>query len=181
MTNTDKLAEALRRAFNLGQTYGQQADSESYKQNAKADDTYHKFNVLVAETVTALEAERAAPAGQIGEVVEMDDGCRHVVWRDGTPEPGTKLYATPAAPALGPDLLTNIESPFNACMHREHCKQWKAAAGHAPKPLTDADVVEGWRTTEAARDDYGWTSCEWFQAGVRFAQRHYGITGDKHE
>lgn len=43
------------------------------------------------------------------------------------------------------------------------------------EPLTNADVVEGWRTTEALRDDYGWTSCEWFQAGVRFAQRHYGI------
>lgn len=54
---------------------------------------------LEKERRAALEAERAAPAGQIGEVVEMDDGCRHVVWRDGTPEPGTKLYAVPAAPA----------------------------------------------------------------------------------
>ena len=44
------------------------------------------------------------------------------------------------------------------------------------KALTNADVVEAWRTTEAARSDYGWTSCEWFQAGVRFAQRFYEIT-----
>ena len=26
-------------------------------------------------------------------------------------------------------LLGNIESPFNACMHQEHCKRWKANAG----------------------------------------------------
>lgn len=54
----------------------------------------------------------------------------------------------------------------------------KEAPAPAPQPvaLTNADVVEAWRTTEAARSDYGWTSCEWFQAGVRFAQRFYGIT-----
>ena len=55
-----------------------------------------------------------------------------------------------------------------------------AQTQQAPAPqlvaLTNADVVEAWRTTEAARSDYGWTSCEWFQAGVRFAQRFYGIT-----
>lgn len=49
------------------------------------------------------------------------------------------------------------------------------AAPAAPAPLTNADVVEAWRTTEARRDDYGWTSCEWFQEGVRFAQRHYRV------
>lgn len=26
-------------------------------------------------------------------------------------------------------LLGNIESPFNGCMHQEHCKRWKAKAG----------------------------------------------------
>lgn len=26
-------------------------------------------------------------------------------------------------------LLGNIESPFNACMHQEHCKRWKAKDG----------------------------------------------------
>jgi len=51
----------------------------------------------------------------------------------------------------------------------------EAEAKPAPAPLTNADVVEAWRTTEARRDDYGWTSCEWFQEGVRFAQRHYRV------
>jgi len=52
---------------------------------------------------------------------------------------------------------------------------YEAEAKPAPAPLTNADVVEAWRTTEARRDDYGWTSCEWFQEGVRFAQRHYRV------
>lgn len=30
------------------------------------------------------------------------------------------------------DPLENIESSFNACMHREHCKGWKRAAESAP-------------------------------------------------
>ena len=28
-------------------------------------------------------------------------------------------------------LLGNIESPFNACMHQEHCKRWKEWSGSA--------------------------------------------------
>ena len=39
--------DQLRRAFNLGQTYWQQADSESYSQNKKADVTRAAFNALV--------------------------------------------------------------------------------------------------------------------------------------
>jgi hypothetical protein len=49
-----ELRAALRRAFSLGQTYWQQADSESYHQNAKSDDTLAAFNTLVSETQTAF-------------------------------------------------------------------------------------------------------------------------------
>ena len=45
------IEKALRRAFSLGQTYWQQADSESYSQNKKSEDTYLKFQSLVAETI----------------------------------------------------------------------------------------------------------------------------------
>ena len=48
-----KLAEALGRAFALGQTYWQQADSESFTQNAKSEVTYQKFRDLMAETLAA--------------------------------------------------------------------------------------------------------------------------------
>jgi hypothetical protein len=45
------LEQALRRAFDLGQTYWRQADSDSYKQNALSDETRAKFDTLVSETL----------------------------------------------------------------------------------------------------------------------------------
>ncbi|MEJ1934502.1 hypothetical protein WDZ92_30260, partial [Nostoc sp. NIES-2111] len=56
------VATALRRAFNLGQTYWQQADSDSYSQNAKSDITRGKFEALLEET-TAAVAAIPAPEG----------------------------------------------------------------------------------------------------------------------
>lgn len=50
---------------------------------------------LAREALAALEAEQAQGEA-VGEVVEMEDGCRIAVWRDGTPEPGTKLYTHPS-------------------------------------------------------------------------------------
>jgi hypothetical protein len=47
---------ALNRAFQLGQTYWQQADSESYKQNAKLGIAHYFGDKLDA----AIDAARAA-------------------------------------------------------------------------------------------------------------------------
>ena len=55
--NTELVRRALRRAWQLGQTYWQQADSESYKQNAKSKDTLQAFNELIDETLRALESQ----------------------------------------------------------------------------------------------------------------------------
>ena len=69
------IEKALRLAFNLGQTYWQQADSESYSQNRKSEATSAKFNALVAEVAAALEqpAPTAAPAERdMREVFETD-------------------------------------------------------------------------------------------------------------
>lgn len=49
------LREALRRAFSLGQTYWQQADSEYTSQHRKADETSAKFSELVETTVAHLQ------------------------------------------------------------------------------------------------------------------------------
>ncbi len=54
MLTDDQLRHALRRAFNLGQTYWQQADSEYTSQHRKADETQAKFNALVSDTVAAM-------------------------------------------------------------------------------------------------------------------------------
>jgi len=49
-----ELRKFLDRAFSLGQTYWQQADSESYKQNKKADGTRLAFTDLKNLAVAAL-------------------------------------------------------------------------------------------------------------------------------
>lgn len=54
MLNADELRRALNRAFHLGQTYMQQADSESYAANRRSIETHAKFDALREETVAAL-------------------------------------------------------------------------------------------------------------------------------
>jgi len=57
----DLVEAAMREAFNLGQTYWQQADSQSDSQNRKSDVTASKFKQLVEDTCTALIAEQPKP------------------------------------------------------------------------------------------------------------------------
>ncbi len=53
----DEVLKALRQAYNLGQIYWQQADSEYISQHKKADQTEAKFQDLLDTTVAALEAK----------------------------------------------------------------------------------------------------------------------------
>lgn len=50
----DMVSKALRRAWQLGQTYWQQADSESYIQNKRSETTQAIFDKLVEDTRAAL-------------------------------------------------------------------------------------------------------------------------------
>lgn len=63
----EAFSKALRRAYSLGQTYWQQADSESYAQNRRADETSRKFEDLVRETREALFAH----------CKDVEQGTRH--------------------------------------------------------------------------------------------------------
>jgi len=56
----DAASKALRRAWQLGQTYWQQADSEYTSQHRKADETQAKFQALVDETRAAILADETA-------------------------------------------------------------------------------------------------------------------------
>ena len=47
---------AVRKAFSLGQTYWQQADSEYTSQHRKAEGTWATFKALIEETRAALSA-----------------------------------------------------------------------------------------------------------------------------
>lgn len=50
----DIASKALRKAWQLGQTYWQQADSEYISQHRKADETQANFQKLVDETRAAI-------------------------------------------------------------------------------------------------------------------------------
>jgi hypothetical protein len=52
---SEELRAALKRAYNLGQTYWQQADSEYSSHWKKADVTQATFRQLVDETLSAFE------------------------------------------------------------------------------------------------------------------------------
>lgn len=57
MNQTEQMREALQRAFDLGQRYWQQADSEYESEHKKADSTHAKYKELVEDTVQALAAK----------------------------------------------------------------------------------------------------------------------------
>lgn len=70
----DAVSKAMRRAWQLGQTYRRQADSDSYEQQDKADETQKKFESLVDETRALLSASEAA-APQPSQPVEAGDSA----------------------------------------------------------------------------------------------------------
>ena len=60
----DVASKALRKAWQLGQTYWQQADSEYTSQHRKADETQAKFQTLVDETRAAILSD-VTPNGRV--------------------------------------------------------------------------------------------------------------------
>lgn len=59
------IRKAMRKAYSLGQTYWQQADSEFTSHHKKADVTQAKFIALVEETAALLSAD-AQPSAWVG-------------------------------------------------------------------------------------------------------------------
>lgn len=56
MDISETLSNAMRRAYSLGQTYWQQADSDSYSYNRQSDETQRTFDALIDATREALFA-----------------------------------------------------------------------------------------------------------------------------
>ena len=93
----DTLSKALRRAYSLGQTYWQQADSDSYAQNRRSYETQRKFDALVDEVRDALFAHCKV-------VAEAEQhACSIAVWM-------TKMDAT----ADDADDLTAVNNELRA-------------------------------------------------------------------
>ena len=80
------------------------------------------------------------------------------------------LTAAPQPPVVGSSLtaqdiadsalLSNIESPLNACMHQEHCKRWKAHAAQPTvveqEPYCFASLNKQGDVTSVAKRRDGW-------------------------
>lgn len=97
----EQLSKALRRAYNLGQTYWQQADSESYSQNKKSYETAARFEAMVAETLAEVTpAPQAAPSEPVALLtVTKADGGRlalEYVPMSVLPPGEYELHTTPA-------------------------------------------------------------------------------------
>ena len=69
---TDEVRDAMRMAFNLGQTYWRQADSESAKQQNKSDATREQFKALMKETVSALDTAQPVQVNAMLLTAAMD-------------------------------------------------------------------------------------------------------------
>ena len=104
--------------------------------------------------------------------------------------------APPAAPAPAPvnqELLAALQSVYAAMYVDENTGQFmmirsfdntamcdalgraeSGAPAPAPQPLTDEQIVmDGMMMVPNSTENLG----DWFTAGVRFAERHFGITG----
>ena len=118
----EMVSKALREAYNLGQRYWQQADSEYISQHKKADDTRAKFMALVEETCAALAGQATAPQQGAQEPVAWLSPWRAdqvTTDYDAYGERGIPLYT---APQPAPD-----------CHHRPPCDECAAIAAQGGK------------------------------------------------
>jgi hypothetical protein len=60
----DTVSKAMRTAWQLGQTYWRQADSDFTSDHRRSDETQRKYDMLVQETIAALSRSQDAPRCQ---------------------------------------------------------------------------------------------------------------------
>lgn len=72
----DLVDRSLGRAYSLGQTYWMQADSESYSQNRRADETQAKFDAMRIETVAKFESLLDHIDAQTAEIARLREALR---------------------------------------------------------------------------------------------------------
>ena len=128
----DLVSKALRRAWQLGQTYWQQADSEYQSHWKKADATQATFDQLVEDTraaiLTSNSGAQPAPSGE-------DDAVRKSWARF-----SNELHRSPDAPYPGMSeaFERHFSQSFTAREWRAEsgvwAAAWKAAKNHGAQP-----------------------------------------------
>jgi len=67
---SDAISKALKTAFELGKTYWMQADSQSFAEQRRSDETLAQFRALEARTLQALQS--GEPVASVGSLNEFD-------------------------------------------------------------------------------------------------------------
>ena len=98
------LAKALRQAYNYGQTYWQQADSDYVSQHKKSEETAIKFAAFVDESVAALAQDWTTTEAEKVAIDLMAFGTGVSI--DGKHIPYAELFASSAAPVPAEQLST---------------------------------------------------------------------------
>lgn len=75
----EKVATAIKRAYALGQLYWQQADSDSYKQNAKSDETRAKFDELLFQASANVQGSADEIDRLRAEVARLTEANRYLI------------------------------------------------------------------------------------------------------
>lgn len=135
MLSDNELRQALQRAFNLGQAFWRQADSERASDHRKADETQAKFYALVDETVLAMYP--GEPDWRAREAAGMEHVTFHDLRRScGTLmiEAGVDLYVVSSI--LGHSTVTVTQK------HYAHMQTKRMAEGLAAAFGTAADYTE---------------------------------------
>ena len=86
----DLVSKALRRAWQLGQTYWQQADSDFVSQQKKSDITQARFYELIEETRAALAAT-PADARDAGSAARFRSQQNFLNWNRAQQTPPVKI------------------------------------------------------------------------------------------
>jgi hypothetical protein len=124
-TNTedtaDMVSKALRRAWQLGQTYWQQADSESYSANKRAEATAVMFAELVNNTIAALAQQPQPSAGPVARECDSPKLC--AVQGACLGQYGTKKQCATAQPAPAAQPLTDEQA-------YEVVREWEDGGQH---------------------------------------------------
>jgi hypothetical protein len=133
------VAKAMRQAFALGQTYWQQADSDSFSQQRKSDATQAKFNALIPETVASIEATLSALTAEAGKGEFQDWFDSWAKTRD------LNLHRIEDGRLLAPTSSVAEDAFLSGCMiasihYMELCRQEQNLALSTATPAGEWDI-----------------------------------------
>jgi hypothetical protein len=100
------VSKALKTAFELGKTYWMQADSQSFAEQRRSDETFAKFRALESSTLQALQHS----GEPVGQVYFESSGAISVNWFDAKKlAEDDLLYTTPQPVVLEAKVWNQAE------------------------------------------------------------------------